>query len=192
MCDQLKSGVVLPCRYEPGLQRTYEEFAEHYGTAILPARPAMPRDKAKVEAGVLVAERWILARLRHETFFSLAALNARIAELLSDLNARPMRVYRASRRELFERLDQPALRPLPPEPFIYGEWQVARVNIDYHVEIHRHYYSVPSPSFTRSWTRASARRPSSSSIAASASPPICAMTRRAGTPGDVPPAVELG
>jgi transposase len=143
VCDQLKSGVVLPCRYEPGLQRTYEEFAEHYGTAILPARPAMPRDKAKVEAGVLVAERWILARLRHETFFSLAALNARIAELLADLNARPMRLYRASRRELFERLDQPALRPLPSEPFIYGEWQVARVNIDYHVEIHRHYYSVP-------------------------------------------------
>jgi len=145
VCDQLKSGVVVPCRYEPGLQRTYEEFAAHYGTAILPARPAMPRDKAKVEAAVLVAERWILARLRHETFFSLAALNARIAELRTDLNARPMRLYRASRRELFERLDQPALRPLPAEPFIYGEWAVARVNIDYHVEIHRHYYSVPYP-----------------------------------------------
>lgn len=143
VCDQLKSGVVLPCRYEPGLQRTYEEFAEHYGTAILPARPAMPRDKAKVEAGVLVAERWILARLRHETFFSLGALNARIAELRIDLNARRMRRYGASRRELFERLDQPALRPLPSEPFIYGEWEVARVNIDYHVEIRRHYYSVP-------------------------------------------------
>src|SRR4029453_10863666 len=143
VCDQLQRGVVVPCRYEPGLQRTYEEFAEHYGTAILPARPAKPRDKAKIEAGVLVAERWILARLRHETFFSLAALNARIAELLTELNARPMRVYRASRRELFERLDQPALRPLPAEPFIYGEWKVARVNVDYHVEIQRHYYSVP-------------------------------------------------
>ena len=143
VCDQLKSGVVVPCRYEPGLQRTYEEFAAHYGTAILPARPAKPRDKAKIEAGVLVAERWILARLRHETFFSLAALNTRIAELLADLNTRPMRLYRASRRELFERLDQPALRPLPAEPFVYGEWTVARVNIDYHVEIHRHYYSVP-------------------------------------------------
>jgi transposase len=143
VCDQLKSGVVVPCRYEPSLQRTYEEFAAHYGTAVLPARPAKPRDKAKIEAGVLVAERWILARLRHETFFSLAALNTRIAELVADLNARPMRLYRASRRELFERLDQPALRPLPPEPFVYGEWQVARVNIDYHVEVHRHYYSVP-------------------------------------------------
>lgn len=143
VCDQLKTGVVLACRYEPGLQRTYEDFAAHYGTAILPARPAKPRDKAKVEAGVLVAERWILARLRHERFFSLAALNARIAELVTELNTRPMRVYRASRRELFERLDQPALRPLPAAPFVYGAWLKARVNIDYHVEVHRHYYSVP-------------------------------------------------
>jgi transposase len=92
---------------------------------------------------VLVAERWILARLRHETFFSLAALNARIAELVAVLNARPMRLYRASRRELFERLDRPALRPLPAEPFVYGEWARARVNLDYHVECHGHYYSVP-------------------------------------------------
>jgi len=93
---------------------------------------------------VQVAERWILARLRHETFFSLAALNARIAELLADLNARPMRLYRASRRDLFERLDQPALRALPAETFVYSEWKVgARVNIDYHIELHGHYYSVP-------------------------------------------------
>jgi transposase len=143
VCDQLKSGVVVPCRYEPGLQRTYAEFAQHYGTAVLPARPAKPRDKAKIEAAVLIAERWILARLRHETFFTLPALNARITELVADLNARPMRLYRASRRELFERLDQPALRPLPAEPFVYGEWKVARVNLDYHVELHGHYYSVP-------------------------------------------------
>jgi transposase len=145
VCDQLKSGVVIPCRYEPGLQRTYDDFAQHYGTVILPARPGKPKDKAKVETGVLVATRWILARLRHETFFSLPALNARIAELLADLNARPMRLYRASRRELFERLDQPALRPLPAEAFIYGEWKTARVNVDYHVELHGHYYSVPYP-----------------------------------------------
>ncbi len=146
VCDQLKSGVVVPCRYEPGLQKTYDEFAKHAGTVILPARPAKPRDKAKIEAGVLVAERWILARLRHERFFSLAALNARIAELLADLNARPMRLYRASRRELFERLDQPALRSLPAEPFIYGEWKIdARVNIDYHIELDGHYYSLPYP-----------------------------------------------
>jgi transposase len=90
VCDQLKSGVVVPCRYEPGLQRTYEELARHYGTVIVPARPAHARDKAKVEVAVQVVERWILARLRHETFFSLAALNARIAELLAALNARPI------------------------------------------------------------------------------------------------------
>jgi len=145
VCDQLKSGVVVPCRYEPGLQRTYEELAQHYGTVILPARPARPRDKAKGEVGVQVAERWILARLRHEAFASLGALNARIWELLDELNGRRMRLYQASRRELFERLDRPALRPLPAEPFVYGEWRVARVNIDYHVEVHGHYYSVPHP-----------------------------------------------
>ncbi len=145
VCDQLKSAVTLPCRYEPGLQRAYAELAEHYGTVILPARPAHARDKAKVEVAVQVAERWILARLRHETFFSLGALNARIAELVADLNGRRMRLYQASRRELFERLDRPALRPLPAEPFVYGEWKLARVNIDYHVELHGHYYSVPHP-----------------------------------------------
>ena len=141
--DQLKSGVTVACRYEPGLQRTYEELATHYGTVILPARPRAPRDKPKVEVGVQVAERWIVARLRHETFFSLGALNARIRELLDELNDRPMRVYRASRRELFLRLDRPALRPLPPERFGYAEWKRARVNIDYHVELEGHYYSVP-------------------------------------------------
>src|SRR6202795_3915315 len=98
VCDQLKSGVTLACRYEPGLQRTYEEFAQHYGTVILPARPAKPRVKPKIEGAVQIVERGILARLRHETFFALAVLNARIAELLGDLNARPMRLYRASRR----------------------------------------------------------------------------------------------
>jgi transposase len=145
VCDQLKSGVVVPCRYEPGVQRTYEEFAQHVGSAILPARPGRARDKAKVEVAVQVAERWILARLRHETFFSLAALNARIAELLVALNARRMRLYGASRQELFLRLEQPVLRPLPAEPFIYGTWTKARVNIDYHIEIEHHYYSVPYP-----------------------------------------------
>jgi len=143
VCDCLKSGVVVPCRYEPGLQRTYEECIQHYGAVILPTRPHAPRDKAKIEAGILVAQRWILARLRHETFFSLAALNARIAELVDELNRRTMRLYQASRRELFERLDQPVLRPLPSLPFVYGEWKVARVNIDYHVDLLGHYYSTP-------------------------------------------------
>ena len=143
--DQLKSGVTLACRYEPGIQRTYEDLARHYGTTVLPARPLRPRDKAKVEVGVQVVERWILARLRNQTFFSLEALNERIAELLVDLNDRKMRVYGASRRELFERLDQPALKALPAEPFVYAEWKTARLNIDYHAEIDHHYYSAPYP-----------------------------------------------
>lgn len=141
--DQLKTGVITACRYEPGLQRTYENMAEHYGTVILPARPSSPRDKAKVEVAVQIAERWILARLRNETFFSLDALNGRIAELLKDLNNRKMRLYGESRCELFERLDQPALKPLPSERFCYVEWKKARVNIDYHVEVDFHFYSVP-------------------------------------------------
>jgi transposase len=142
--DHLKSGVTIACRYEPGIQRTYEEFAQHYGTAILPARPRHPRDKAKAEVAVQIAQRWILARLRHERFFSLAALNARIAQLLEPLNAKLMRTYKASRRQLFLQLDQPALRSLPPEPFIVGEWKLnARVNINYHIDVHGHYYSVP-------------------------------------------------
>ena len=140
--DQLKSGVTGSCRYEPGIQRTYEEMAGYYGTVILPARPGSPRDKAKVEGAVLIAERWILARLRNQTFFSLAALNERITELRADLNNRIMRRYGKSRRQLFEELDRPALRPLPPEPFSYGEWKQVRAGIDYHVEFDHHFYSV--------------------------------------------------
>jgi transposase len=143
--DQLKSAVTRSCRYEPGLQRTYEEMAAYYGTVVLPARPGKSRDKAKVEAGVLVAERWILARLRNQTHFSLASLAVAVRELLEELNDRRMRVYGESRRELFEKIERPALKPLPPEPFVYAEWKVARVNIDYHVEVDRHYYSVPHP-----------------------------------------------
>jgi transposase len=141
--DQLKSGVTRACRYEPGLQSTYEEMAEHYGTTIVPARPRKPKDKAKVEVAVQIVQRWILAVLRHETFFSLAELNTRIRELLERLNDRPMRSYRASRRELFIKLDQPVLRPLPTTPFVFAERKFARVNIDYHVELEGHYYSVP-------------------------------------------------
>jgi len=141
--DQLKTGVTLACRYEPGLQRAYAEFAQHYGTVILPARPGKPRDKPKIEVAVQIAERWILARLRHDRFFTLAALNARIWDLLAELNARQMRRYGASRQDLFARLDRPALRPLPATPFVYGEWKIAKVAIDYHVEVDHHYYSVP-------------------------------------------------
>jgi len=143
VCDQLRSGVSVPCRYEPAVQRTYEEWATHHGSVILPARPQHPKDKAKAENAVRVVQRWIVARLRHERHFSLASLNERIAELLEDLNRRPMRIYRASRKEMFERLDRPMLKPLPDRCFIYGEWKHAKVNVDYHVEVDGHYYSVP-------------------------------------------------
>lgn len=140
--DQLKSAVTQACRYDPGIQRTYEEMARHYGAVVMPARPGHPRDKAKVEGAVLLVQRWILARLRNETFFSLNALNERISDLLDDLNDRTMRLYGKSRRELFEELEKPVLMALPVEPFVYAEWKVVRMNIDYHVEVDHHYYSA--------------------------------------------------
>ena len=141
--DNPKVGVDRANWYEPGLNRTYLDLATHYRTAILPARPRKPRDKAKVEVGVLVVERWILARLRNRRFFSLAELNQAIGELVADLNARPMRRLGVSRRDLFLELDRPALKELPAEPYEYAEWRARRVGLDYHVDIDGHYYSVP-------------------------------------------------
>jgi transposase len=141
--DNLKSGVLRPCRYEPDLNATYHEMARHYGTVVMPARVRHPRDKAKVESGVLVAERWILAAMRHETFFSLAELNEKIRQLLDRLNHRKFRKLDTTRARLFEELDRPALRPLPAEPFGWTAIKRARVNIDYHIEIDGHYYSTP-------------------------------------------------
>jgi transposase len=141
--DQLKSGVVRACRYEPGVQRTYEEMARHYGTAIVPARPRKPRDKAKVEVGVQVVQRWILARLRNRRFFCLAELNQAIGGLVEQLNDRPMRGWGTTRRALYEQLDRPALLALPPIPYEYADWKRCRVNLDDHIEIAKHFYSVP-------------------------------------------------
>ncbi len=141
--DQLRSAVVQPGRYEPQVQRTYLEWARHYGTVVVPARPARPRDKAKVEVAVQIAERWVLARLRNQTFFSLEELNQRIDELGEELNGWVMRRYGKSRKQLFVELDQPALKPLATPRFSYGEWKHAKVSIDYHVELDFHYYSVP-------------------------------------------------
>ena len=141
--DNPKVGVTRANWYEPGLNRTYLDLATHYCTAILPARPRKPRDKAKVEVGVLVVERWILGRLRNRRFFSLSELNQAIAELVVDLNARPMRRLGVSRRDRFLELDCPALKPLPAEPYEYAEWRLRRVGLDYHVDIDGHYYSVP-------------------------------------------------
>lgn len=143
VCDQLKSGIIRSCRYEPEVQRTYEELARHYGTTVMAARPRKPRDKAKVEVAVQIAERWILARLRNEVFHTLAAMNARIRELLVLLNDRKMNRYGKSRRELFDEIERGALGPLPEARFEYADWKRARVSIDYHVVFEHHYYSVP-------------------------------------------------
>ena len=122
---------------------TYQDLATHYGVAIVPARVRRPRDKAKAEVGVQVVERWILAALRHRQCFSLAELNRAIRALLETLNNRPFKKLPGTRRALFEQLDKPALRPLPVDAYEYAEWKQARVHIDYHVEVHGHYYSVP-------------------------------------------------
>jgi transposase len=141
--DNTRSGVNRACRYEPDLNRTYHEMAMHYGVAVLPARPYKPRDKAKVENGVQVVQRWIVAALRHRRFFSLAELNAAIRERLEALNQRPFRKRPGCRASLFAELDRSALQPLPTERYEFHQWATARVNIDYHVEFERHYYSVP-------------------------------------------------
>jgi transposase len=135
--------VTKPDRYEPAINRTYQEMARHYGTSVVPARPYKPRDKAKVEQSVLLVERWVMARLRNRRFFSLAELNMAIADLVGELNARIMRAYGASRAELFAQVDAPALKALPAEPYAFAVWKRCRVAPDYHVEVEGCFYSVP-------------------------------------------------
>jgi len=141
--DQLRSAVSGPDRYDPEINPAYLEMARHYGVAVIPARPRKPKDKAKVEVGVLIAQRWILARLRHRTFFNLAELNRAIAEQLEELNARPFQRLEGCRRSAFESIDRPAMRPLPAHRFERGEWKKAKVNVDYHVAFEHRFYSVP-------------------------------------------------
>lgn len=141
--DNLKAAVSKTHRYDPDVNPSYQRLAEHYQFAIVPARPYRPKDKAKAEVAVQIVERWIMARLRHFTFFSLAALNHAIAELLEELNERPFKQLLGCRRSQFEQLDRPALRPLPAQRYDYVHVKRARVHIDYHIEYDRHYYSVP-------------------------------------------------
>lgn len=141
--DNLKSAVSKACRYDPDLNRTFAEFAEHYGVAVVPARPRKPRDKPKVENAVLLVQRWILACLRNRVFYSVADLNAAIREFLEKFNNKPMQRLKKSRRELFLELDKPNALPLPAEPFEYREWKFQTLAFDYHVFIDNHYYSVP-------------------------------------------------
>ena len=141
--DNLKSGISKTCRYEPDINPTYHDLARHYQTVILPARARKPRDKAKVEVGVLVVERWILARLRKHTFFSLVDLNREIKRLLQHLNNRPLKKLPGSRQSRYLEIDKPALKPLPASPYELAYWKKATVHLDYHVEVEGHYYSVP-------------------------------------------------
>jgi transposase len=142
--DNTKTGVTRACLYEPDLNPTYQEFAIHYGVAVMPARPRKPRDKAKVESAVQVVQRWIVMRLRHRRFLSLTEANEAIRELLLHLNNRPFRKRREEcRASLFRKLDRPALRPLPSERYDLSQWGQARVNIDYHVAYDGNWYSVP-------------------------------------------------
>ena len=141
--DNTKTGVTKACRYDPDLNPTYQEMAMHYGIAVVPARPYKPRDKAKVESGVQLAERWIIAALRHRRFFSIEDLNQAIRELRDRINQRPFRKREGSRATQFAAVDKPALSPLPTERFDLSEWSRARVNIDYHIAFDTNYYSVP-------------------------------------------------
>jgi transposase len=158
VADNLKAGVTKACFYDPAINRTYGDMANHYDTAIIPARPHKPKDKAKVEGAVLLAERWILARLRNQQFFGLDEVNAAIGPLLEQLNGKVSRHLGASRQELFERLDRPALKPLPVASYVYAEWKQCRAGLDYHVDIGRHYYSVPHQLLKQKlWARITAR-----------------------------------
>lgn len=141
--DNLRTGISKSCRYEPDINPTYHDMATHYGTVIIPARVRKPKDKAKVEVGVQIVERWILAALRNHTFFSLTQLNERIDELLDKLNYRPFKKLEGSRQSCFEAIEKNALLPLPQSRYVFAEWKKASVNIDYHVELNLHYYSVP-------------------------------------------------
>jgi len=141
--DNLKAGVSKSCRYEPDINPAYHDMAIHYGTAVIPARVARPKDKAKVEVGIQVVERWILAALRNRTFFSLSELNQAIRELLVKLNERPFKKLEGTRKNTFEKIEKEALLALPEARYVFAEWKKARVNIDYHIELLGHYYSVP-------------------------------------------------
>jgi transposase len=141
--DNLRSAISKSCRYDPDTNPTYAQFIEHYGTAVLPARPYRPQDKALVESGVQVVQRWILARLRHQTFVGLAELNAAIAQLLKILNQKPFQKLPGCRESAFLEMDKPALRPLPLEAYHYRQYKSSRAGIDYHVTLNGHYYSVP-------------------------------------------------
>ncbi len=141
--DNTKCAVIRPDRYEPDLNPSFADMAAHYGTAVIPTRVRKPRDKAKVENGVLVVERWILAALRNRTFFSISEVNDAIGEMLDRLNTRKFKAINSTREQLFGSIDRPALKPLPATRYTFAEWRSAKANIDYHISVAKHLYSVP-------------------------------------------------
>ncbi|MFH1542022.1 MAG: IS21 family transposase [bacterium] len=141
--DNPRSVISRACRYEPDVNASYAEFAQHYDVTVFPARPGRPKDKAKAEVGVKLAKRWILARLRNRVFYSLGELNEAISELLEIFNDKVMKRFKKSRRQLFETLDRPNAKPLPEKHYEFAQWKKVKVNIDYHIEFDEHYYSVP-------------------------------------------------
>jgi transposase len=141
--DNLKTGITKPSRYEPGINRTYQELADHYGFVVLPTRIKKPRDKAKVENAVRLVARYLLGKLRNRRFFSLEELNEAVRECVAAINAKVMKRLNKSRNELFATIDQPALKALPAERYSYAEWKRCTVAPDYHVEVEQRYYSVP-------------------------------------------------
>ncbi len=141
--DNLKSAVTKACRYDPVINPSYQQLAAHYGTALVPARPLKPKDKAKTEVGVQIIERWILARLRHHTFFSLSELNHCIKALLEEVNNKPFKQLKGTRQQWFDSIDKPALLPLPKQIYQYTDIKIVKVNIDYHIQYGDHFYSVP-------------------------------------------------
>jgi transposase len=157
--DNLRSGVSKACRYDPDLNTSYEQLAEHYQLAVIPARPYKPKDKSKAEVGAQIVERWILARLRRHSFFSLAEVNQCIRALLDELNKKPFKQLPGNRLQAFEQLDKPALRPLPMHPYRYVEIKPVKVNIGYHVQHQKHHYSVyPISMSVRPWNCTPATR----------------------------------
>jgi transposase len=180
--DNTKVAVIKACLYEPLVNRTYAEMAAYYDTAVLPARPRRPRDKAKVEAAVLIVERWLLGRLRHRRFYSLAELNSAIGDFLRQLNEkRPIRRLGGTRRELLEEFDRPHLKGLPSEPYSFAEWRLRRVGVDYHVLVEAHFYQGRADRRASALQRQSPpyhrRRPH-----AVEPPALCRLDRRAHSP----------
>ncbi len=141
--DNLRSAVTKPCRYDPDLNPSYQQLAEHYGIAVIPARPYKPKDKSKAEVAVQIVARWIMARLRHHTFFSLGEVNQCIKALLVELNDKPFKQLPGNRRLAFENIDQAELSPLPTHPYEYVDIKPVKVSIDYHVQYGNYFYSVP-------------------------------------------------